>query len=91
MRPGPGGFGGQRPEVFENMTPPEGLEPGQPPQMPEGMEPGQPPQGMENMAPPGGFGGMNRPEDNTDRSQANDLFYMQDKVNFFSGVADKTK
>ena len=103
MRPGPGGFGGQRPEGFENMTPPEGLEPGQPPQMPEGMEHGQPPQmpegmehgqppqGMENMAPPGGFGGMNRPEDNTDRSQANDLFYMQDKVNFFSGVADKTK
>ena len=91
MRPGPGGFGGQRPEGFENMTPPEGLEPGRPPQMPEGMEHGQPPQGMENMAPPGGFGGMNRPEDNTDRSQANDLFYMQDKVNFFSGVADKTK
>ena len=103
MRPGPGGFGGQPPEGFENMTPPEGLETGRPPQMPEGMEnmtppegmePGQPPQrpeGMENMTPPGGFGGMDRPEDNADRSQANDLFYMQDKVNFFSGVADKTE
>jgi len=104
MRPGMGGgmggMGGQRPqrpEGMENMTPPQGFTPGQPP---EGMEnmtppqeftPGQPPEGMENMTPSEGWGGMGRPEEDADRSQANSLFYMQDKVNFFSGVADKTE
>ena len=104
MRPGMGGgfggMGGQRPqspEGMENMTPPEGFTPGQPPEgmenmtPPEGFTPGQPPEGMENMTPPEGWGGMGRPEEDADRSQANSLFYMQDKVNFFSGVADKTE
>jgi len=97
MTPPQGFTPGQPPEGMENMTPPQEFTPGQPP---EGMEnmtppqeftPGQPPEGMENMTPSEGWGGMGRPEEDADRSQANSLFYMQDKVNFFSGVADKTE
>ena len=70
---------GQRPEKPEREMPtmPEGWEPGD--ELPEGMEP---PEGME--IPEGGFGG--RGEWNTEAGDPNTLFYMQDKVNFFSGL-----
>ena len=96
MRPRMGGFGGfgggQRPE---GMVPPEGFQGGERPQKGEKPQDGSgvPPQGFGNErfpegTPPegggmpggwSGFGtGQNQPE--------NAVFYMQDKVNFFSGV-----
>lgn len=119
MRPGGMGIGGRGPE---NMKPNDGMARGeQPPEMPEGMEPGQRPQMPDDEMPPmpedfaagehtqwiempEGFDpgqlpeGMEMPEngfmerweiaqfgageDNT----AHAIFYMQDKVNFFSGL-----
>jgi len=76
---------GERPEMPEGEMP-EGFEPGQ---MPEGMEPpegfGQMPEGME--MPEGGFDGKgSRGEFGGEADEANTLFFMQDKVNFFSGL-----
>ena len=78
----PAGMEGQRPEKPEGEMPtmPEGWEPGD--ELPEGMEP---PEGME--IPEGGFGG--RGEWNTEAGDPNTLFYMQDKVNFFSGLTNQ--
>lgn len=95
--PGGGQFNGQMPEGFD----PSQMQPGQ---MPEGfdpsqMQPGQRPQGgqfpggqmPEGMQPPEGFnpgmmqGGFNI---NPENAPAQIEFYMQDKVNAFSGVAD---
>ncbi len=71
----PGGFGGQNPPAGKMPTRPEGQEPpaGEMPTWPEGQEPpaGQPPMGGQ-IGPQG--------EENT-------AFFMQDKVNFFSGLA----
>ena len=96
MRPGgmggmtpPEGFAGERPE------PPEGMEEMIPPEGFEGERP-EPPEGMEEMIPPEGFDGE-RPEppegmesfdgfDSGTAGETNAEFYMQDKVNFFSGL-----
>ena len=73
---------GQRPEMPEGMQPgknPEGME------LPEGFEPGQMPGGMGK--PEGGFGGREAPGDfSFEDGEPNTLFYMQDQVNFFSGL-----
>ena len=80
---GQGQFDGQMPpdgEMPEGMTPPEGM---------EGFNPqdGQRPQRPEGMTPPEG---MERPEAGTitETGEPRTDFYMQDKVNAFSGVDD---
>ena len=65
---------GKRPENRENMTPPKGFE-GEIPTWPEGEMP-EPPEG--------GFGGKG--ERNPGNGDARTDFYMNDKVNAFSGV-----
>ena len=72
------GDGRERPEGFdpESMTPPEGFE-GFDGQIPEGMERPERPEGMER--PDGAPGGNADAEPST-------AFYMNDLVNFFSGV-----
>lgn len=93
----PEGFGGEMPtwEEGEMPTMPEGEPPalpeGEPPAMPEGeipsmpegerpeMPEGQQPGGDRGGRGEGGFGGQQSREGNT-------LFYMQDMVNFFSGL-----
>lgn len=85
MRPGrpggqpPEGFGGQPP------APPEG----EAPPMPEGDMPTFP-EG-ETMPPDMGQPGGQRPGemDNAPTGKPNHLFFMQDKVNFFSGLTAK--
>ena len=94
MRPGGMGFGGgQMPEGFE---PPEGM------QMPEGFDPSQmqnfDPSQMQGGQFPGGQngqpgqmpGGMQMPGSGeiVETGEASTEFYMQDKVNAFSGVND---
>ena len=93
-----GGFGGQMPpEGFDGQMPtwPEGEAPnipgGQGPSRPEGEMPpegfeGQmPPEGFEGQMPPGGFGGMGSGSE-LPAGAGQTLFYMQDKVNYFSGL-----
>lgn len=99
-----GGFGGQRPEGFEPGTMPEGERPegwkpesipeggfGGKGQRPEGTVPGGEfdpeklpedfdPENLPQM-PQGGFDGVQV-------GNAQTIFYMQDKVNAFSGVTD---
>ena len=90
------------PEGFENMTPPEGFAPGQPPegfnpeQLPEGFKPEGLPEGFENMSPPQGVVPGQPPEgvvfgQPVEEGQPNTLFFMQDMVNFFSGVSNMQK
>ena len=95
MRPGGmgGGFGGDMPD----NAPPEGIG-GERPEMPEGQIPTWPegeippmPEGERPTMPQGGFGGRpdgfgGRHESNPSDSEGNALFYMQDMVNFFSGL-----
>ena len=94
-----GGFGGQMPEDFDpsqfqpGERPEVGFERGEKPEdmeMPEGFQPGQMPEGMEM---PEDFdpaqmpqGGMNF--QGNAGGEANADFYMQDKVNFFSGLTN---
>ena len=103
----PGGFGGGRPEGFGGEPPegfdgkmPEGFG-GQPPEGFEGGRPedfnGQFPEGFEGQ-PPEGFGGRGEgrgdrePGGNRDQAGAGSAtFYMQDKVNFFSGLSAVTE
>ena len=92
MRPGMGGFKGEPPRMPEgetmpadfdpeNFTVPEGMEM---PQMPEGGFKGEPPKdGFGKEMPQGEFGGFGPAEPDGERKV---LFYMQDKVNFFSGL-----
>ena len=85
---------GQRPDG-EAMAPPEGFDPsamtlpeGFDRQRPEGMEPSSLPEGEtfpEGDFPRGGFGG--RGQGNAQPSAPSPDFYMNDLVNFFSGVA----
>ena len=57
-------------------------------ELPEGFEPGQMPGGMEK--PEGGFGGREAPGDfSFEDGEPNTLFYMQDQVNFFSGLTEQ--
>ena len=71
-----GGFGGrgERPEGFENKRPEDFT--GEMPSMPEGMQPGQ--------RPEGNFGGRDFGNEST--GEPSTEFYMNDKVNAFSGV-----
>ena len=69
------GFGKDRPEGMGRGEMPEGFQPGQ---MPEGMEM---PEGFEPGQMPSGFGGRGEQS-----GEANTEFYMNDKVNAFSGV-----
>ena len=90
-----GGMKGQRGEAFEDGHREDGDfgEMGTPPEMPEGMEgmtPPEMPEGMENMTPPGMPGDGNMPfqgfEQTDDPAQGSTEFYMQDKVNAFTGI-----
>jgi len=93
-----GGKWFQNGQMPEGMTPPEGIQggtagdgqfqkpqrdPQQGGQFPEGMTP---PEGFQGGQRPGmdGFGGMSGQAGTPENS----IFYMQDKVNFFSGVSD---
>ena len=94
VRMRPGGFGGG--QMPGNMEPPEGIEPGKMekgdrPEPPEGFKAGQ----MEVREPPEDFQpgempeGMEFPdgmEMNGEAGEPSEEFYMQDKVNFFSGL-----
>ena len=89
---------GERPEkpegeMPEGMEPPEGMEMDGRPEMPEGWEPGEMPEGMElpedfdpSQIPEGGFGGKG--QFSAQPGEANTSFFMQDKVNFFSGLTN---
>ena len=77
----PEGFAGERPQWPEgempDNAPPEGFD-GERPQWPEGE--------MPDNAPPEGFDGR-MPENSEGFSdEGSTLFYMQDKVNCFSGI-----
>ena len=77
---------GERPEKPDGKELPEGFEPGQMPEgmeVPEGFVPGQMPEGME---PPEGmeFPGVM----NAENGEPNASFFMQDMVNFFSGLTN---
>ena len=95
-RPGQGMEPGERPEGQwpRGEEPPEGWDPDEMPDPPEGMEPGgrpegqQPPGGWQGGGMPGGMGG----EDRSDQTgqPASVEFYLTDKVNAFSGIADET-
>ena len=81
-----GGGRGQRPEGDrENMTPPEGFDGERPEgmEMPEGFDPSQFQNGElpEDFDPSKVFGGQNG-----ETGEAQTDFYMNDKVNAFSGV-----
>jgi len=100
VRRGPGGMKGGRPDGFGRGERPEGFEEGMtPPELPEGFERGErsePPEGWEGRTPPEGFEeGVTPPElpeggfanDGTiTQVEASTAFFMQDKVNNFSGV-----
>ena len=82
---------GEVPTMPEGMEPPEGMEKGERPQMPEGEKPTMP----EGWEPGDGMpGGMEHPnngrgEHDTFTGETGDpktAFYMQDKVNFFTGL-----
>ena len=82
---------GQRPEMPDGEAPtmPEGMEPPEGMEMPEGFEPGQMPQGnMGGKGSPGGFFGGIFGKLFGGSNDANTDFYMQDKVNFFSGLTN---
>ena len=84
---------GERPEGFGGQEPPEGFE-GQMPTWPEGEVPTMPdgeapakPEGDrgDRGEMPGGFGG------GQPAGEGNSRFYMQDMVNFFSGLTEVSK
>ena len=94
-RPGGLDFGAEPPKDFDPNNLPEGFDPdkrpedmpmGEQPELPEGFEPGKMPEDFkpgqmpEGMTPPGGFA------QTTEAGEPNSQFYMQDKVNFFSGL-----
>ena len=87
---GPGGGKGHRPEDgmpqdFGGMEPPEGFD-GQNPPFPEGEMPTGP---AGNFGPGGPDNHSNRnPEFAPSGEAGNARFYMQDKVNFFSGLTE---
>ena len=95
VRRGPGGFGGFGGE-FPDNAPPEGLDgeghprhEGERPEPPEGLE-GERPQwpggDLPDNAPPEGFDGRMPEAFGEFPGEGRTLFYMQDKVNCFSGI-----
>ncbi|MBQ7821195.1 MAG: carbohydrate-binding domain-containing protein [Clostridia bacterium] len=102
-RPGMGGMRPEMPEGMPERPEGGRLdfEQGEPPAMPQGerpnMENGERPERPDDdQMPQGGFGGRGMNRENadhefdarTDPAVADTAFYMQDKVNFFSGVTD---
>lgn len=95
--PGGGGPGGERPEIPDDSQRPALPEDGQRPELPDGVTPdnGDMPEGeapeipddsqRPALPPDGEMSGTNG-ESST--GQASTVFYMTDKVNAFSGVAD---
>lgn len=83
VRRGPGGFGGFGGEMPDN-APPEGFD-GERPEPPEGFNGNMPQDGQGGRGP--------RPEDFNGPApgEGNTLFYMQDKVNCFSGITAVTE
>ena len=82
---------GEMPTIPEDMEPPEGMERGERPEMPEGMEPpeGFEPGQMPMEKPEGDFGGRgDRGDFGTNAGDPNAEFFMQDQVNFFSGLTN---
>ncbi len=91
--PGPGGM--EPPEGFDPENLPEGFDPGHLPEdfdpagrgdrgpRPEAMEPPAMPEGERPPLPPDGFGGR---QDDPVQGEPRTDFYMNDMVNFFSGV-----
>ena len=89
---------GEMPTIPEGMEPPEGMERGERPEMPEGMEPpegfdpGQMPQGQEapqGQEPPQGMGFPGGMASGGEAGDPNAEFFMQDQVNFFSGLTSQ--
>ena len=80
----PEGFGGQMPGG-NDQQPPEGFD-GEMPSMPEGFD-GEKPEDFGGQFP-GGFGGQggDRGDREPGTGEGSTVFYMQDKVNFFSGI-----
>ena len=72
----------EKPEGFVGQTPPEDFGDREPPQG-FGEQMPAPPAGE---IPGGGFGGGFGPGGEIPEGEGNTLFYMQDKVNFFSGI-----
>ena len=83
MRPGGMGFGGGKPEDFDPDQLPEGMEKGDRPEKPEGMEDLPPDRMPEDKESRTGWWNIFKQSD-----AANTAFYMQDKVNFFSGLTN---
>ena len=100
----PGGFGGgEPPEGFEEerlempkdfqpgekpegMEPPEGMDQGERPEPPDGFDPDQMPEDFQPGQMPND---MKKPEGGEiPAGEANSQFFMQDKVNFFSGLTE---
>ena len=88
---------GQMPEGFQPGQMPEGMGKGEKPEgmeLPEGFQPGEMPEGMEgfrpgeapNGQPPQGMGFPGGMESGIEAGEPNAEFYMQDQVNFFSGL-----
>jgi len=78
-----GQFPGQMPEGMGGMTPPEGFDPSQM----GGQFSGQMPEGFDPNQMGGQFPGQMPGEQQPNPGEGNTLFYMQDKVNNFSGIA----
>jgi hypothetical protein len=87
----------EMPEGFRPDQMPEGMGKGEKPEgmeMPEGFRPDQMPEGMEgfqpgeapNGQPPQGMGFPGGMESGGETGDPNGEFYMQDQVNFFSGL-----
>ena len=85
----PEGFNGEMPENFEKEMP-EGWTPGEWGERPEGFEDQRPARPEGEM--PDGFGGGKGGNRFEQRSgEGNVVFYMQDTVNFFSGLTAVTE
>ena len=101
-RPGGMGFGGEPPKDFDPDNLPEGFDPDKRPEdmqmgdrseMPEGFDPNQMPENFQPGQMPENFQPGQMPEGMTfpggqtaEAGEPNSRFYMQDKVNFFSGL-----
>ena len=101
-RPGGMGFGGEPPKDFDPGNLPEGFDPDKRPEdmqmgdrseMPEGFDPNQMPENFQPGQMPENFQPGQMPEGMTfpggqtaEAGEPNSQFYMQDKVNFFSGL-----
>ncbi len=77
---------GTPPEMPEGMEPPEGFDPDKMDRgpRPENRKDRVPPEGFEGQMPEGDFRDMGR--ENANQDEASTAFYMNDKVNAFSGI-----